>query len=261
MKVTGLFLIFLIGFNLAKAQQPADAFKLGLNAYNAADYPTAIKYFSTAISGDPSRSYFYYNRGMALKANGSEPQALSDFTQSINLKPTAEAYYQAGLIKYKKDDMAGARTEFENAKTLRDDFDNVNFYLGMIYFKDKNYDGALKCYADYTSHIKTNADAFYYRGFCEAKLGQFAQALMSLKAALIYKDRDWKFYYKMYEVNLALGDKQSALNNLSMIIEMGEGKAEQYEARAKLYHDIGYDFKAEEDSVSAVRLKEGVVAQ
>jgi tetratricopeptide (TPR) repeat protein len=257
------FLIcFCLSVFLGVSQSNAnETFKSGLSAYVAGDYEMAINKFNTAISLDPTRNYFFYNRGMAYKAKGNNQAAMADFQRSNDLKPTPETHYQIGVIKYKSDDFKGAKAEFESAKLLREDLDNMNFYLGMIYFKEKNYEEALKCYELFTARVKTNADAFYYRGFCEAKLGKNPEALISLKQALIYKDRDWKFYFKMYEVYLAMGDKTNALNNISMVIEKGDGTPEFYEDRAKLYLDQGDSTKYSEDLASAKQLKDAGPAQ
>lgn len=257
------FIIALVGLTCVfvptraqTTQTPNEIFRIALAATNEGDYNLALTSFNRAISIDPNRNYFYYNRGMLYKTMGKPDMALPDFQKSSELKPTAEAHYQMGLIKYQRDDFAGAKNEFEQAKLIREDLDNLNFYLGMIYFKDKNYEDALRCFQLFTARVVNNPDAFYFRGFCEAKAGKYEEALLSLKAALIYKDRDWKFYFKMYEVYLALGDKQDALNNITMIIEMGNGKPEFYEYRAKLYQEMGMDFKADEDLQSAKQARE-----
>ena len=144
----------------------------------------------------------------------------------------------------------------ENAKMIKDDLDAMNFYLGMIYFKQNDFEDGEKCFSLYTEHVKNNPEAYYFRGFCEAKNGKYPEAIKSLKYALMYKDRDWKFYYKMYEVYDALNDKQNALNNISMVIEIGEHKPEYYEIRSKLYTDMGDEYRASEDMAKARELQQ-----
>jgi tetratricopeptide (TPR) repeat protein len=256
-----IVLLLLAGYNQLQAQQMAsadEAFHVAFSAAQHGDYQLAVTNYNLAIRIDPSRNYFYYNRGLANKALGNTNAAMADFQRSKSMKITAEACYQVGIIKYMNGDLAGAKAELIQAHELREDLDNMNFYLGLIYFKDKQFDEALKCFEIYTTRVKTNADAYYYRGYCEAKAGNNKAALLSLKMALIYKDRDWKFYYKMYEVYMALGDKQNAFNNISMIIEMGERKPEYYQMRAALYSDLGDDMKAKEDLDAAQKLEDPV---
>jgi len=239
----------------AQSPNPNELFKIGFAAFQQGNHSFAIKNFNLAIDADPSRNYFYYNRGLAYKASNMSEKAMQDFQSSIDLKPTAEAYYQLGLIKYEKGDMPGASVEFENAKAIRIDVDKMNFYLGMIYFKASRYDEAQKSFADYTTYVKTSPDAYYYRGLCEAKLGRYEQAITSMKFAMMYKNNDWKLYYKMYELYLALNDKENAMYNISMVIETGMKKPEHFEERARLYKDLGNLFKYEEDMETSRTLK------
>jgi hypothetical protein len=51
----------------------------------------------------------------------------------------------------------------------------------------------------------------------------------------MYKNSDWKLYYEMYEIYLAMNDKENAHYSLSMVIELGEKKPEHYEERARLF--------------------------
>lgn len=234
---------------------PNEAFKIAFAAYQQGSYDLALKSFNLAISIDPSRNYFYYNRALTYKALGNNDKALADFKVSNDLKLTAEAYYQMGLIYYEQNKMDDAQEQFEQAKLIRDDIERMNFILGMIYYKANRFEDAAKCFHDFTTHVKNNADAYYYRGLSEAKLGQYGEAITSLKFAMMYKNNDWKLYYKMYEIYLAMNDKENALYSISMVIELGEKKPEHYEERARLYLDTGNMFKYEEDSQTAKDLR------
>jgi tetratricopeptide (TPR) repeat protein len=253
-------LSFYWAFTFAQSPSPNEVFKIAFAAYQQGNYSFAIKNYNIAIDIDPGRNYFYYNRGLAYKSMNVPDKAIQDFLQSIDLKPTAEAYYQMGLVKYEKNDFVGATADFENAKSIRLDLDKMNFYLGMMYYKNNRYDEAQKCFAEYTSNVKTSPDAYYYRGLCEAKLGRYDKAVESMKFAMMYKNNDWKLYYKMYELYLALNDKENAMYNISMVIETGMKKPEHYEERARLYKDMGNLFKYEEDMETCKTLRSASAA-
>lgn len=53
---------------------------------------------------------------------------------------------------------------------------------------------------------------------------------------------------------MAMDDKQNALNNLSMVIETGEKKAEFYELRSSLYQALGDTIQYEQDMATIKRL-------
>lgn len=259
--LTALFLAVVFSVSAqSENKTPNELFKLGFAAYQQGNYDLAIRNYNIAIGLDASRNYFYYNRGLAYKAMNSNDAAIKDFKLSNEFKPTAEAYYQIGLIKYQGGDLAGAREEFESAKLIRDDLENMNFYLGMIYFRNNRYEEATKCFYDFTAHVKTNADAYYYRGLAEAKTAHYAESIVSFKFAMMYKNNDWKLFYKMYEIYLAMNDKANALYSISMVIELGEKKPEYYEERARLYMDTGDTYRYEADIKSAKELREALAS-
>lgn len=260
---TWIFVCFIFFSPFIKAQTatPNEIFKIAFAAHQSGNYELAIRDYTLAIFLDPTRNYFYYNRGMTYKIMGSNELAMKDFQRSNELKQTAEAFYQLGIIKYLKGDLDGARVEFENAKLIREDLENMNFYLGMIYYRNNRFEDAAKCFYDFTNHVKTNADAYYYRGLAEAKSGKYKEAIVSFKFAMIYKDNDWKLYYKMYQIYMAMNDKINAANSLSMVIEMGEKKPDYYEARASLYTDAGDLYRAELDLKAAKELRAALASK
>jgi tetratricopeptide (TPR) repeat protein len=188
---------------------------------------------------------------MAYAALNHPEKALSDFKKSNQLVTTAEACYQIGAINYKIGEMETAKAALEKARLIRDDLENMNFYLGMIYFKEKRYEDSYKCFHDYTDHNRNNPEAFYYQAYSEAKLGKNNEASLSLRMATIYQSKDWKYYYKMYDLYMAMGDKPNALNNISMVIDLGEHKREYYQQRSQLYAEAGDSYRAKEDSLAA----------
>lgn len=232
-----------------------EVFKIAFAAYQQGNYDVALRNYDLALKMDQSKSYLYYNRALCLKAMGLSSKAISDFRLSNDLKPTAEAYYQIGLISYEKGNLEEAQEYFEQAKTIKEDVERMNFLLGMIYYRNNRYEESLKCFYTFTDKVKNYADAYYYRGLSEAKLGRYSESITSFKFAMMYKNNDWKLYYKMYEIYLAMNDKNNALYALSMVIELGEKKADFYEERARLYLDGGDTYKYEEDMATAKALK------
>lgn len=253
-----MLVAFSFGLNAQTANpnpSVSEVFKIAYTAYQQGNYSLALKNYDLAASIDGSKSYIYYNRGVCHKTLGNAGKAVSDFQVANDLKPTAEAYYQLGLIAYEKNDLEGALAQFELAKEIKVNVERMNFLMGMIYYRNNRFAEALSCFYTFTDNVKNYADAYYYRGLSEAKLGQYEAAITSFKFAQMYKNNDWKLYYKMYEIYLAMNDKNNALYSLTMVIELGEKKADYYEERGRLYLDVGNTFKYEEDIATAKSLK------
>jgi regulator of sirC expression with transglutaminase-like and TPR domain len=78
--------------------------------------------------------------------------------------------------------------------------------------------------------------------------------------ATITQSMDWKYYYKMYDLFVAMNDTQRALNNISMVIDLGERRREYYQQRAVLYNQMGDNYRAKQDMIAAEQLKQTAAA-
>lgn len=224
-----------------------DFFQIGFAAANSGNYTLAVQNYNLAIGLDPTRIYFFYHRGLAHKALGHKADAASDFTQCVNMKPIAEAYYELGILRFDAQDFVGARSMLESARVLKEDLEKTNFYLGLIYYKQNQLDSAESCLTRYTRLVKTNSDAYFYLASAKVKRHQYEDVSKLLELAGLYGTNDWKQHLKIYEVYKELGDKQGMLANISMVIEMGQTKPEYYNIRAQLYMDQGDPTRAQFD--------------
>jgi tetratricopeptide (TPR) repeat protein len=232
-------------------QTANDFFQVGFNADNSGEYELAIKNYNLAIGLDPNRIYFYYHRGLAYKASGKKALAIKDFNQCIAMKPIAEAYYELGVYKYDELDLMGAKTLFETTRSLKDDLEKTNYYLGVINYRLSQFDSAEMYLTRYTHLVKTNADAFLYFAMVKVKMHKYDEVPYLLNYASLYNDNDWKLHLKMYDIYKEMDDKKNMLYNISMVIEMGQTKPEYYAIRAQLYQDLGDNMRAEYDLVAA----------
>ena len=95
------------------------------NATNAAKKAKAIQYFIQALQdNDPDRTIGYYNN-------------------CIDLDPEfAEAYNKRGYLRYKNNDIDGAKEDFENAIAKKKNYSEAYNNLGVLLFSQKNFDDA-----------------------------------------------------------------------------------------------------------------------
>ena len=246
-----LFLFLWVNF-LVKAQLPAnEVFKQGFTLFQSGVFDQALNAFNQAIEKDPNRNFFYYHRANTLKALNRKPEAIADYEKSIELKETAEAHYQLGLLYLEQKDTTLSFPHFLTAKSLRDDFEKINFYMGLIHYKNNQQDSALIFTKKYIENNKLNIDGYVLQGMILAKQNNINAAIQSLDKALVINSKDWKIYYKYYEIYMQAENHEKALYNLSMVIEMGQRKSEYYAERSKLYAQLGNKFKADEDALYA----------
>ena len=256
MRRFALILLILFRIEAFASTQPEHSaneyFQIGFDAANNGQYDLALKNYSLAIELDPNRIYFFYHRGLAYKSLGLRPSAIADFERCLAMKPLAEAYYQLGIIKYEDQDFTSALEYFEKSKELKDDLDKLNYYLGVLNYRANNFDTAEALLARYTHLVKTNSDAYLYLAMAKVKLHKYDEVPSILRLAALYKDNDWKFHLAMYDIYKEMGDKENMFYHISMVIELGQTKAEYYNIRAQLNQDRGDSLNANYDLQSAV---------
>lgn len=237
-----------------EAPKTNEQFRIAYSASEQGNYKLAIRTYTEAITDNPAQSFLYYNRGMAYLAINSFGFALDDFKKANELKPTAEGYYQQGHIEYLDGKLADAKTDLQKARNLRKDIDDMDFLLGQLYYKDKEYAKAVDCLHDYTSRVQTNTDAYYYQGLAEAQQGNMDAANKSVKRAMFNEVKDPKYFYKMFELYSAIGENEKAITSLNKVIELDGHKPAYYKNRAALYLAMGQQKQSDEDLQTAKSL-------
>jgi len=85
----------------------------------------------------------YYNRGLAQSRQGNLPEAISDYTKAIEIKPDyAEAYYNRGLAYGRQGNHPQAISEYTKAIEIKPDYAEAYKSRWASYFMIKEYDKA-----------------------------------------------------------------------------------------------------------------------
>ena len=116
--------------------------------YQLRDLQAAIDDYTRAIDRKRKRKTYihYYNaRGDAYWNNGEIENAMADFTKCIKLnRKWAYPYLRRGLARVSLKDEKGAKADFEKALALDPHLIGGYQVLGMYYYRQKNYDAAIK---------------------------------------------------------------------------------------------------------------------
>lgn len=113
------------------------------------DYANALKDLDAATELDPKNAELLYYRGLCKVKLKDDTGAMEDFTRSIRIKTSAEAYYERGLAKARFQRYGEAIFDFDNALELNKRF----------------------------------AFAYYARGRAKIAVGQRNEALLDLSRA------------------------------------------------------------------------------
>ncbi len=114
--VRPLALLACVCWGAVAAQQPGDALKLGLEAFNRKDFSKAEQLFRQAAAEQPGRALPYKLLGMTFAAREDYRQALAPFQRACALDPAEEnACYYLGRTLYSLSRYEDARKAFDLA--------------------------------------------------------------------------------------------------------------------------------------------------
>lgn len=153
-------------------------------------YAEAVKCWTEAIELNPKNYLAYEARGyyylwLAQQYNDS----ISDFTNAINLNPSAENYYYRGVGYLSSDNIKQARADFEQSIKINPNFSEPYGELAYIYATSgerKNLQKAIDFANTAVTFNYKNWRAIYSRGLALFAMDEFESALADAQTALEY---------------------------------------------------------------------------
>ncbi|HRP40095.1 MAG: tetratricopeptide repeat protein [Chitinophagales bacterium] len=235
--------ILFIGWNgfAAPEGKHEEAFHKGEVEFSNGRYEEALKYFNMAISETQDRYKYFYMRALANKQMELTDDAIADFSRAIRLKPTTEAMYERGIMLFNNGDMDAAKGDFEDVKIAKDNFKNIQYYLGVVYYRAGVYEHALKAFNRYLSATGGDGDTYYYKGLVNASIKHYEDAISDLNKALPYKKNNLLIYVKLYELYIQTNQPEKAVESISAMIDLSpqNKRSELYMERSLLYGQLG----------------------
>ncbi len=133
---------------IAVQPQHADALHiLGLVAHQTKHYDAAVKLFDRAIAVNGISAQFYNNRGNTLAALNRIAEARQSYQRAIELNPSlAIAHYGLGLLDYRNKNYDGAAQSFRIAVTCAPNWSEAHAQLGNALFQEDKTEEAIDCY-------------------------------------------------------------------------------------------------------------------
>ncbi|GLV59787.1 hypothetical protein KDH_66110 [Dictyobacter sp. S3.2.2.5] len=106
-----------------------------------------ITFYNKSIERNPQDAEAYFNRGRAHNLL-KKPQALSDFTQALELQPhMLAAYIERGFIYDNRREYKLALADFQQALKISDHHPRIHFGLGHVYFALKENEKSIQAYS------------------------------------------------------------------------------------------------------------------
>jgi len=210
-------------------------YNMGYCYYKINKFDKSINSYTQAILIDPEDYKTFYQLGMSYKSNKLFKQSLDAFKKSIKLNPNwGLGHYELGLIYQMtlNDDLAIYHFELANKN---ENFDDLNYRLGMLYFKNEQFYKSMKQLKEYLVQNMNDIETMKIMGDIFLKLGRFPEAIDIFNRLIENDPNNQSFYYNIASSFYQLNDLDNALDYFLKVIELNE---EDY----SIYIDIGIIF-------------------
>jgi tetratricopeptide (TPR) repeat protein len=248
-----------------KRARAVQSFRDGLSFLSKDDCEKALPYFEKAVESDSSYADAWAQSGFCNEKLGRHAEALDASKKAVNLKPSAESYFNIGLasfyLKQYRDaadayrqaikldpynaadahyalglvyrDWGRADEEiqaYKQAIRLKPDYTSAYERLGMRYMRSKKYSEAVEVFRQLTALKPGDAVAVNNMGEAYLELNKHNEALESFRQAIRLKPDFGKAYYNLGKCLLAMGNRDGALEQYNILTNIDADWAERLEA-------------------------------
>lgn len=187
--------------------------KQGMDAVSALDYEQALTLFQTAKEKGEEERLIY--RGMGIAYLGK-----TDYEAAI-------AYLETALT------LGGSRVEDL-------DFD-INYYLATAYYKDGQFDEAVRVYNAILGLRPDETNAYYLRGSVKLSEGDFESAQRDFDTAVAKDPKNYDQMIRIYMVLEEYGYKEAGLVYLQNAMKENEKSISDYDMGRICYYMGNYE--------------------
>jgi tetratricopeptide (TPR) repeat protein len=259
------FLLFLAVS--VQAQTSDTYYQAGLKLYSGQDYTRAILYFGAAIKMDPQNVAAYQGRGNCYYAKADYQDALQDYRQVQQLRPSPAISQFINRIQAKMggnspDMMAGGNAPAGDYSGL--------FEKGKLEFQGRQYTAAARDFEKALQKNHSDYNLFYYLGLTYKMLGDMKNATLALGLANQMKSTpQLSAYVKAFRLKLSQDDRDWVDQQLSAAaggkeINLHHRPADATDYAVRLWGGAAFpnltDFTAEANSGTTLALAQNGTA-
>jgi tetratricopeptide (TPR) repeat protein len=186
--LVGVLAPVLVASRPAAAQQSeTDVFVAqAILAYEARRYDEALGYLEEALAQEPKNVEALYYKGLVLMAQQKTEAALEPLERARTLAPTdSSVRFLLGVAYFSLERYDKAEPLLTPILSERPDTEGVGYYVGLMRYRKKDYQGALRAFqAERSTNPNIQQLAKFYAGLTLAILGLPEQATAEVDAAL-----------------------------------------------------------------------------
>ncbi|HEX5876108.1 MAG TPA: trypsin-like peptidase domain-containing protein [Pyrinomonadaceae bacterium] len=248
-----------------KRAKAVQFFRDGLSFLSKDDCEKALPYFEKAVESDSNYAEAWAQSGFCNEKLGRHAEAIEASKKAVNLRPSAESYFNIGLasfyLKQYKDaaeayrqsikldpynaadayyalglvyrDWGKADEEiqaYKQAIKQRPDYTVAYERLGSRYLKSKKFNEAVETFRQLSTLKPGDAVAPNNMGEAFFELNRMNDAVESFRQAIRLKPDFSKAYYNLGRSLLAMGNRDGALEQYTILTNIDPDWAEKLNA-------------------------------
>ena len=248
-----------------KRARAVQFFRDGLSFLSKDDCEKALPYFEKAVESDTTYADAWAQAGFCNEKLGKHGEALEASKKAVNIRPSAESYFNIGLASFylkqyreaadayrqaiKLDPYNAADAHYalglvyrdwgkadeeiqayKQAIRLRPDYTSAYERLGARYMRSKKYTEAIEAFRQLIALKPGDAVAPNNMGEAYLELNKLNEALESFRQAIRLKPDFGKAYYNLGKTLLASGNRDAALEQYNILMNIDADWAEKLEA-------------------------------
>jgi len=245
-----------------KRAKAVQSFRDGLSFLSKDDCENALPYFEKAVESDSNYAEAWAQAGFCKEKLGRHADAIEASKKAVNLRPSAESYFNIGLANYYlkqyRDAAEGYRQSikldpynaadayyalglvyrdwgrpddeiqaYKQAIRLRQDYTSAYERLGSRYLKSKKYSEAIDVFKQISVLKPGDANASNSMGEAYLEMGRLQEAVEAFRQAIRLKPDFGKAYYNLGKSQLALGNRDGALEQYNILQNLDQDWAER----------------------------------
>ena len=248
-----------------KRARAVQYFRDGLTFLSRDDCERALPYFEKAVESDTNYAEAWAQSGFCNEKLGRHAEAIESSKKAVNLRPSAESYFNIGLAHFylkqyreaaeayrqaikldpynsadayyalglvyrdwgKVDDEIQA---YKQAIRLRPDYTSAFERLGSRYVKSKKFSEAVEVYKHLAALRPGDAGAPNSLGEAYLELGKKDDAVESFRHAIQLKPDFGRAYFNLGKCLLAMGNRDAAIEQYTILQNLDQDWAERLNA-------------------------------
>ncbi len=245
-----------------KRARAVQYFRDGLSFLSKDDCEKALPYFEKAVESDSNYAEAWTQAGFCKEKLGRHSEAIEASKKAVNLRPSAESYFNIGLANYylkqyreavenyrqsirldpynaadayyalglayrdwgRADDEIQA---YKQAIRLKPDYTSAYERLGSRYLRSKKYSEAIETFKQLTTLKPGDASVPNNMGEAYFEMGLMSDAVESFKQAIQLKPDLGKAYFNLGKSFLALKNRDAAVEQYNILQNLDQDWAEK----------------------------------